>query len=51
MIKKIALSSYDDKRIQPIGLIETYADGTGKDLIYKKEKNKRENIIKQCENV
>ena len=46
MIKKIALNSYDDKGIQPIGLIETYADGTSKDLIYKKEKNKRDNIIK-----
>ena len=51
MSKKIALSSYDDKRIQPIGLIETYVDGTGKDLIYKKEKNKRDNIIKQYKNV
>ena len=46
VINKIALSSSDDKRMQSIDLIETYAYGTSKDLICKKEKIKR-NIIKQ----
>ena len=27
--------------------METHADGTGKNLIWKKEKNKRNDIIKQ----
>ena len=34
---KIALSSNDDKRIQSIDLIETYAYKTGKDLVSDKE--------------
>ena len=46
-INKIALSSNDDKRMQSIDSIETYAYGTSKDLIFKKEKIKRNNIIKQ----
>ena len=50
-INKIALSSNDDKRMQSIDLIETYAHGTSKDLICKKEKSKRNNIIKQYKNV
>ena len=37
--------------MQSIDLIETYAYQTSKDLIYKKEKIKRDNIIKQYENV
>ena len=38
-INKIALSSNDDKRIQSIDSIETYAHGISKDLTWKKEKN------------
>ena len=49
-INKIALSSNDDKRIQSIDSIETYAYGTSKDLIRKKEKIKFNNIIKQYKN-
>ena len=49
VINKIALSSNDDKRMQSIDLIETYAHGTCKGLICKKEKIKRDNIIKQYE--
>ena len=37
-INKIALSSNDDKRMRPIDSIETYAYGTTKDIICKKEK-------------
>ena len=37
-INNIALSSNDDKTMQSIDLIETYAYGTSKDLICKKEK-------------
>ena len=51
VINKIALSSNDDKRIQAIYLIETYAYGLSKDLICKKENIKRNNIIKQYKNV
>ena len=51
VINHIALSSNDDKRMQSIDLIETYAYQTSKDLICKKEKIKRDNIIKQYENV
>ena len=36
-IIKIALSLNDDKRLQSIDLIETYAYGTSKDLICEKE--------------
>ena len=35
--------------MQSIALIETYAHGTCKELICKKEKIKRDNIIKQYE--
>ena len=47
IINKIALNSNDDNRMQSIDLIETYAYGMGKDLICKKEKTKRNNIVKQ----
>ena len=50
-INKIALSSNDDKRIQSIDSIETYAHITSKDLAYKKEEIKCNNIIKQYKNV
>ena len=48
---KIALSSNYDKRIQWIDSIETYAKGTSKDLVCKKEEIKCSNIIKQYKNV
>ena len=44
-INKIAFSSNDDKRIQPIDLIGTYALGTSKDLVCTKEEFKCNNII------
>ena len=44
---KIALSSNDDKRMQSIDLIETYAYATSKDLVSDKEEIKCNNIIKQ----
>ena len=50
-INKDALSSNDDKRMQAIGSIETYAYGTSKDLICKKENIKRSNITKQYKNI
>ena len=46
-INKIALSSNDDKRIQLIDSIETYAYGASKHLVCKKEEIKCNNIIKQ----
>ena len=45
-INKIALSSNDDKRMQLTDSIETYAYGMTKDLIFKKEKIKCNNVIK-----
>ena len=50
-INKIAQSSNDDERIKPIDSIETYAYGTRKGLVCKKEEIKYNNIIKQYENV
>ena len=49
-INKIALSSSDDKRMQSIDSIETYAHRMSEDLICTKEKIKC-NIIKQYRNV
>ena len=46
-INKIYLSSNDDKRVQSIDSIETYAYGTKKDLISETEEIKCNNIIKQ----
>ena len=48
LMKKIALSSNDDKRMQSIELVETYAYGTSKDLINEKEEIKCNSIIKPC---
>ena len=45
--KKIALSANNDKRIQSIEWIETYAYGTSKNLVYKKEENKCNYLMKQ----
>ena len=36
--------------MQSIDIIETFAYGTSKDLIWKKEKMKRDNTIEQYEN-
>ena len=44
-IKKIALSSNDDKRMQSIDSIETYAYGTSKDLVSDKEEVECSNIL------
>ena len=46
-INKIALSSNDDKRMQAIDLIGTYAYGSSKDLVSDKEEIKCSNIIKR----
>ena len=43
---KVTLSSNDDKRMQSIDLIQTYAYGTSKDLVSEKEEIKN-NIIKR----
>ena len=45
-INKIALSLNDDKRMESIDLIETYAYGTSKYLVSEKEEIKCNNIIK-----
>ena len=50
-INNIALSSNDDKKIQSIDSIETYAYGMGKDLVCKKEEIECNNTIKQYINV
>ena len=46
-VNKIALSANDDKKIQPIDSIETYAYGACKVAVYKKEEIKCNSIIKQ----
>ena len=46
-IDKIALSSNDDKIMQPIDSVETHAYGTSKDLVSEKEAIKCSNKIKQ----
>ena len=48
VITKIALSSNDDKRMQSIGSIETYAYKMSKYIIYVKEKVKRYNMLQRC---
>ena len=53
-INKIALSLNDDKRMQSIDLIETYAYGTSKDLVNEKCKDlvniKCNHLIKKYKN-
>ena len=49
-INKTALGSNDDKRMQSIDLIKTYAYGMNKNIVYKKEKIKCNNIINQYKN-
>ena len=46
LLKKL-ISSNDDKRMQSIDSIETYAYGTSKDLLSGKEEIKCNNIIKR----
>ena len=46
-INKIALSSNDDKRMQSIDSIKTYAYGASKDLVSEKEDIKYNNIMKR----
>ena len=46
-LKKIALNWNDDKIIQSIVPIETDIHGKIKDLVCKKKKTKRNNVIKQ----
>ena len=46
-INKISLTSYDDKRMQSIDSIETYAYGTRKDLISENAETKCNNKIKR----
>ena len=50
-INKIALISNDDKRMESIGSIETYACGTSKYLVSEKEVIKCNNVIKPYKNV
>ena len=49
-VNKIALIVIDDKRIQSIDSIETYAYRLSKDLVCKKEETKYHNIIKPHKN-
>ena len=46
-IKKIALSSNDDKTMQSIDSIETYAYGMSKDLVRQKKQQKTKNKAKK----
>ena len=50
-IRKITLSSNDDKRMQSIYSVETYPYGMSKDIVWKKEKPKRISIIRKYKNV
>ena len=49
-VNKIALIAKDDKRMQSIDSTETYAYGTRKHLVCKKENIKCNNLIKQYKN-
>ena len=48
--KKIKTDANDQKRSQSIDSIETYAYGTSKDVVCKKEEIKGNDIIKQDKN-
>ena len=50
-VNKITLGLNNNKRIQSVDSIETYAHGMSKDLICKKEKIKRICMIKRYKNV
>ena len=47
---RLLLSSKDDKRMQSIDTIETYAYATSKDLVSEEEVIKCNNIIKRYKN-
>ena len=49
-MKKVALTSNDDERMQSIDSIETNANGTSKDLVKEKEDIKCNNIRKHYKN-
>ena len=44
---KISFSANDNKTVKSIDSVETQAYGTSKDLVYEREKIKRNNIMKQ----
>ena len=46
-VNKIAWSSNDDKRIQSVNSVETYAYGTSKDLVLEREEIQCYNVIKR----
>ena len=48
---KITLSWNDDRRMQLTDSIEAYAHGMNKNLVFKKEEIKCNNVIKQYKNV
>ena len=50
-ITKIVLSANDDKRIQLIDSMQTYAYHRRRYLVCKKEEMRCYNVIKQCKNV
>ena len=50
-INKIALSANDDKRIQSIDSVKTYAYGTSKDLVCRKEEVTCNNIMNKYKDV
>ena len=50
-VNKIVWSWNDDKIMQSIDSIETYAHGINKDVVRKKKEIKCNNIIKQYTNV
>ena len=50
-INSFTLTSNDDKSVQSIDLIETYAYEKSKDLLSEKEEIKCSNIIKQCKKI
>ena len=50
-INSFTLTSNDDKWMQSIDLIETYAYEKSKDLLSEKEEIKCSNIIKQCKKI
>ena len=49
--EKIALSANDDKKMQTIDSIETYAYGTNEEIVHKKEEIKSINVRKQCKKI
>ena len=50
-VNKILLISDDYRRMKSINSIETYAYGINKDLVFKKDEIKYNNIIRQYKNV